>query len=223
LKPQAGAGTALVINRLRVRAVDRHPEAQVRIQGRRAAPDGQPPPADRASARSFRHPDATPGRCRSDTPTTGPGSSARSAPLVPGRQASGLTGDWTASCSSGREACGGPPGCTPRSAARQSGPEFLEVAPACGSAAHWVGRQLHGRHGSRTPAMLRGCELAGGQLAIDVDVGSADLAATADSSLSRWVRRICRGPRAGSLRTSRAEGLAPRARVPRSAVIPRRG
>ena len=62
-------------------------------------------------------------------------------------------------------------------------PEFLEVAPGMRFGAHWVGRQLHVGI-VRTPAMLRGCEQAGGQLAIDVDVDLPDLAATAEFVLA---------------------------------------
>jgi CDP-glycerol glycerophosphotransferase len=62
-------------------------------------------------------------------------------------------------------------------------PEFLEVAPGMRFGAHWVGRQLHVAV-IRTPATLRGCEQANGQLAIDVDVDLPDLAATTEFVLA---------------------------------------
>ncbi len=53
-------------------------------------------------------------------------------------------------------------------------PEYLEVAPGMRFGAHWAGRRLH-IGVIRTPAVLRGCEQDGGQLAIDVDVDPAGL------------------------------------------------
>ncbi len=62
-------------------------------------------------------------------------------------------------------------------------PEYLEVAPGMRFGAHWVGRQLH-IGVVRTPAVLRGCAQADGQLAIDVDLDPAGLGSAAEFVLA---------------------------------------
>ncbi len=57
-------------------------------------------------------------------------------------------------------------------------PEFREVAPGIRFGARWVRRQLHIQV-LDTPAVLRGCQQSGGNLAIEVDVVAAQPASAA--------------------------------------------
>jgi CDP-glycerol glycerophosphotransferase len=63
-------------------------------------------------------------------------------------------------------------------------PEYLQVAPRIRFGARWDRRRLQVAV-TRTPAILRGCELAGSELQIDVDVDQLDATAHAELVLVR--------------------------------------
>ena len=167
----AGAGNKLIVSGVRVRAVDRHHQAAAHLQ------DRGPAAAERRAAAADRGPgQVVPG---SRTPPAWSRQERYSydwagfrcehqLPLVPVRgpvadRRLGLPSSW-----SGRGGCGGPRGCTPRLTARPSGRSSWRWHPDAGSAADGSGASLHVGVAA-TPAVLAGCELAGGELAIDVD------------------------------------------------------
>ena len=65
-------------------------------------------------------------------------------------------------------------------------PEFREIAPGIRFGARWVRRQLHIQVVD-TPAMLRGCDESGGQLAVEVDVTTSTPASTGQLVLT-WAK-----------------------------------
>ena len=134
-------------------------------------------------ARSFRHPDATTWSHQERYSYDWAGFACEVSPrwFRAGRR--WLTGDWDAYILVRGRGVWRPARVHTPVVGPAERPEYLEVAPGMRFGAHWVGRQLH-VGAIRTPAVLRGCEQAGGQLTIDVDIDPAVLGPAAELVLA---------------------------------------